>query len=793
MMLKLNYSIKYKIIVLLVTLPCFGIGTYFYSVRNLFKADKKTYIYDAIFTYNKSLQKQVGSLLKNQENLIDFISFNWDVVDRKLSNNIIGLIKKNKNIDILNIYTSKRNKLHKKLHINKKKDYIETFLSGNFSSIKPILNTNYRSISKKIIFLYKNIPDKNIIIEIGLNTKSINNIINSDGIFINSLFNRDGLKIFPIKEELNESNIRSHIKNNSISPGVFELNDNLIAYGLLGDFVFSSSITKEKAYLTMELLDKKSILFIILIVSLGIVVSIITGKILTENIEKLNTAAEQFMQGDFDVLIDIKSKDEIGKFAKTFMTMALKIKGLLSDLEEYNRLLEKKVQERTMQLKEAMDLQKTILDTVDQGFVLIDNKQKISDIYSKKAEQIFGGKPDELSFSQLLHVDDSESDSYKDFFEMSISEEMPFEDIIIGAPNKFINSNGRSIFLEYHQAVNDNKKIVIVATDETELIQSEQKAKTQQSQVSIVLNYLNNKDSFNRFIQYLNESAKSLITIVNKNIKTDLVYTLRLVHTIKGNSLFYSFDKVANYAHELETLLTSVEEVTIDLKEKINELAQVIKAQVSEVLTLINDDDKGTEAYISEFNLNRIMNLSDTPLELQEYIRYLKVSVPGSKIFSYISSIINKTSKSLNKDISIDFNGENERVPRKLLNSLEPIFVHLINNCIDHGIKHKGILNFEIEHKDYLMITIKDDGNGIDIEKLKKKALSNKMDTSHLSNNEIIQLIFKDGYSTKDDINFISGRGVGMAEVKSKIELIGGEILVSTETGKGTCFELHFK
>lgn len=181
--------------------------------------------------------------------------------------------------------------------------------------------------------------------------------------------------------------------------------------------------------------------------------------------------------------------------------------------------------------------------------------------------------------------------------------------------------------------------------------------------------------------------------------------------------------------------------------------------------------------------------------------------VPIERVFNRFPRMVRDLSKELDKEINLEMSGEETEVDRTVIDEIGDPLIHLIRNSIDHGIEHpeerleagKSEVG-TVKLKSYpdgnnVVIEVEDDGKGIDIEKVKQKAMDNNLITENKAENmtkeEAIDLLFNAGFSTADAITDVSGRGVGLDVVKSKIESIGGLIEVSTEIGKGTKFSIR--
>ncbi len=194
-------------------------------------------------------------------------------------------------------------------------------------------------------------------------------------------------------------------------------------------------------------------------------------------------------------------------------------------------------------------------------------------------------------------------------------------------------------------------------------------------------------------------------------------------------------------------------------------------------------------------NLGRITD------DLQESVMKVRM-VPINQIFSRFPRLIRDISKNLNKNINLSMYGEDTELDKSVVEDLVDPLIHIVRNAVDHGIElpderikkgkeETGSVELKAEHEgNTVAISIKDDGRGLSLSKIRKKAIDNKLIEANqeLSNEELVNLIFHPGFSTATEVTSISGRGVGLDVVKKKIENIGGAIEITSEEGKGSNF-----
>lgn len=210
------------------------------------------------------------------------------------------------------------------------------------------------------------------------------------------------------------------------------------------------------------------------------------------------------------------------------------------------------------------------------------------------------------------------------------------------------------------------------------------------------------------------------------------------------------------------------------------------------------------ESSLSKVGENKTArSLGKLSKEIQDLSMSLRMIAVGPT-FQKLSRIVRDTSKILGKKIDLRILGEDTEIDKVVAESLSDPLVHIIRNAIDHGVespeariaagkREEGIVEVLASHEgNFLIIQITDDGNGIDgsklIERAKAKGLVPR--DAIMTEQQGIELIFHPGFSTKDQVTEVSGRGVGMDVVKTNIEALGGEVKVRSQLGVGSCFRL---
>lgn len=308
------------------------------------------------------------------------------------------------------------------------------------------------------------------------------------------------------------------------------------------------------------------------------------------------------------------------------------------------------------------------------------------------------------------------------------------------------------------------------------------------------------------------------------------------------------FEKDLNSIAEVdEVIIKLIKAKNPNAKKISDESAVVVKALENEASTEHSDEDGGqqkhdnaakktktgktvrvdidrldvllnlvSELIIQKTRLEGLEGIERTPdyVETIEYLERITTNlhdavmkvrmVPVETVFNRFPRMIRDVAKGLGKEVDLVMSGEETELDRTVIDEIGDPLIHLLRNSCDHGIEsmtaRRNIGKSEvgrIELKAYqdgnnVVIEVGDDGEGINVDKVRKKAIErgliNKDMAAGLTKKDIIDFLFKPSFSTADHVSDLSGRGVGLDVVKTKIEALGGIVEVETELGKGSRF-----
>ncbi|HCB16220.1 MAG TPA: chemotaxis protein CheA, partial [Alteromonas sp.] len=241
----------------------------------------------------------------------------------------------------------------------------------------------------------------------------------------------------------------------------------------------------------------------------------------------------------------------------------------------------------------------------------------------------------------------------------------------------------------------------------------------------------------------------------------------------------------------------SIRVETTKIDSVVNLVGEMVITQ--SILSMIGEDVEGNTG--EKLN-GAIGELSRNIREIQEAVMSMRM-IPVSFVFNRFPRLVRDLAKTLDKKIDLIIEGGETEVDKSMIEKLADPLTHLVRNSLDHGIEplekrlaagkpETGTVVLKAEQRGgNILISIQDDGGGLNRDKILEKALSNGLDVDpKMPDEEVWQLIFAPGFSTADAVTDVSGRGVGMDVVRKNIEAIQGGIDIVSVAGQGSTFTI---
>jgi ligand-binding sensor domain-containing protein/signal transduction histidine kinase len=493
------------------------------------------------------------------------------------------------------------------------------------------------------------------------------------------------------------------------------------------------------------------------------------------------------------------------------------------NIETHRRELEITVKKRTQQLvekTEALEVSKketdNILHNVEEGFFLLDREYKISSQYSSALETIFSSK--EIAHLNLLDfysdkITESDIENTRMYLEFLFDEKMnensiqhlnPLVDLeFTFSKGNYLKKGDNSKISKYlnfsfKRIKSDGNKIaelIVTVRDVTRSILLAKQLKEEEARrerlLQLMLGILDvDPEMLNEFSESAQRELAFIDKIINHSEIEDyqalLVKVFRATHLIKGNAKLLNIDYFAQAAHQFEDMISEVQKKTHITDRDIDPLRE----KVRELETGIEEMERIIE------RMGQIHTQKG-----------LKKGIDTGTLLQSLENLINSFSSDLGKKIKFNYKKFNGHIiPVKYHLLVKEVLIQLIRNAISHGIEFPeerkrlkkpqyGKIEISTFKKNgSIGFRLRDDGRGIQIKKLKEKALqSGKWDKEEIEkwdDNKTAELIFASGISTAEQVDMIAGRGVGMDGVIHRLKEYRGEIQVHFTEGQYCEFEI---
>lgn len=481
--------------------------------------------------------------------------------------------------------------------------------------------------------------------------------------------------------------------------------------------------------------------------------------------------------------------------SKRFARAFTRVEEAETEIRQLNDSLERKVQDRTRTIR-------VILDNVKSGFMLVNRDLLIEEGFTRSCEDILA-KPIATgqNFVELFDL----SPRRQEHFELSISQvfddlmpeevtlkqiqgRMPVGDRVLSLQGSIVRSEQGNV-----------QAILFTLTDSTELVHIEAQAKLNQT----LLNIMQDKRSFKNFLADTFRQLQHAQTYLEQHQQDEVN---AILHTLKGNFAAYGLDEIADVIHETEELSelqpTDLEQISHLMEtfiERYQDILEIDAQTLDEKVYMLRDRNFRN----LEERLQQTGAPTNTLSVCHDWIEDVKL-VTFKDLMGPIQKVAQRLASKLGKRIDLHIEGEHLRVDANRYRLVFQNLIHLIRNSIDHGIEDAedrgpkpatGQIRIAIDrNNEELRIMVFDDGQGLDIERIRDIAAERSLvppgELEKMADEDVAHLIFKPGFSTRNQVTNISGRGVGMSALEQAVHNLDGDIQITSERGLGTKFTI---
>jgi signal transduction histidine kinase len=474
---------------------------------------------------------------------------------------------------------------------------------------------------------------------------------------------------------------------------------------------------------------------------------------------------------------------------RTIRRMLGEVVSLKDRLLAANEGLERTVDERTQTIR-------AILDHVHFGFFLVGPELRITDGYTRSLSALLGRDKlaGELASECLGFLGDAGAD-----FEMRVSQ--IFDDLLPEelncdqVPPRIVRGN-QSLRIQA-SAVRDPAghvvQVLFGISDVTELESAERENRDNRT----LLRALKAPEPFRRFVADINARFGSIREAVQT---ADEPRARRELHTIKGNASLHGLAEIASRTHQLE------EHDRIELP-PVLDLEQAFQHFLESNLDILGIDRNGGEREVFRIDSAALVELEQAVRDATDLASLRRTMShrldllrwqPIARLLGPIEEQVESLAQRLGKDVALRVTGSELNVLPSRIAPVLAVLPHMLRNALDHGIEPRGVrgdkpataileLAFH-ETGDSWRIAVTDDGRGIDVDRLRERAIEIGVIArdAPLTHDQLCQLIFAPKLSTAEHVSEFSGRGEGMAAVADAVKRAGGTITVRSAGGQGT-------
>lgn len=503
------------------------------------------------------------------------------------------------------------------------------------------------------------------------------------------------------------------------------------------------------------------------------------------------------------------------------------LKDEYMEIEKINNSLEETIKERTGQLRKTMNSIKTLLNNTGEGFLKFSDSLLVEQEYSTECKKIFGNNIDYHFFPALISNDNSDSiEMTTKVLRKIFFEEDPLQrEVLLSLLPSVIERVHKILSLKYRLIEEEEeehkikRKIMVIIKDITKELSLQNKLKEEKELFEDILKLIAHYDEFQNLVEeyndFWNQESHVILNCSDLSNEEKRNELFRKIHTFKGSFSIFGLRRMGKSLHMLENQLEEKDQDLNMLFEKINRnrmYSRWLEKDMSKVYQYIQPKilEKNNTAIFERERIKRVIGLlstvqeNDTLKKVKRILEDIQLK-PFGEVFETHKLLFESTAHRMGVLMDqIGINGEHTKVNGEQLKPLLRSWVHIFRNIIDHGIESpeerikkgkelQGKITIDVQKNNhFLMIQIHDDGRGVDIEAISKRALQKGLVTEEkiktISKEEILNFIFVDGFSTKKVSSEISGRGMGLASVKKEIEKLSGTVQVQSQKDIGTTF-----
>ena len=452
--------------------------------------------------------------------------------------------------------------------------------------------------------------------------------------------------------------------------------------------------------------------------------------------------------------------------------------------------------ERVAQVECANRDMRLVLDSVDQGLLTIDRDARIVGETSGAVRTWFGAiEPGTSLTSVIARICPRDAEAFEMGWQQIIDDILPLEVALDGIPTR-VRMDRRTLALQLRPIGDGHTwtRMLVVVSDVTAVLEHERAEERRGELAAVVTRIVRDRAGFQSFWDEATSMVGELVSG-----RADNARQLRLLHTLKGNAASMGLGSISRRCHELEECAGD----DVLPQDRYTELAERWEAIATDTSPILGEPPPPIAITEEEHRwLMRELDRTGAPSHLSTKVGSWaeeRVEVPIRRLADQARYLAERLDK---PDLDVRIEHRGLRVDPASYRPFFSALVHAIRNAVDHGVESPDeretagkpragrIALCAKSVDDALVISVEDDGRGIDWSKVEEKASA--LGLRHASHRDLVAALFTDGISTRDEVTDVSGRGVGLSALRASVEMLGGRIEVESALGRGTVLRCIF-
>lgn len=468
-------------------------------------------------------------------------------------------------------------------------------------------------------------------------------------------------------------------------------------------------------------------------------------------------------------------------------------------------------------------LTEVLVNSLGQGFLSFNANGLCASVYSQACIELLESVPAKQNILDVLRIPADQHADMKEWLGILFmpGHALGFDDVVRFLPQTFPHSRGRRVTLMY-RPIRDQSgqlaQVVVIATDQTEEYEAQMRAQQQQDYVNMICLVFKER---NQFLATVTHIRKFIEVAAEPPQKDSMAAILRSLHTLKAAVKHFHLTKLNETIRNLESDLRapeiSDEKFYLRLKTGREEVANELDNVMEQLRDFTGQDYEGNASLheVEEsvvYDFAKKMRKENAPSELVRAYLSTIAAVHLHDCFKAFERELHDLSEITGKQVKpIRYTGANPPILTRPIQEFLFSLSHVCRNIIDHGIEpavtrlargkdpagqvsiHGDLIPDSDTQREWLHLVIADDGGGIDPSRVRSKLASAdpRGQWREEDDQTVIQRIFSWGFSTRDQVTDLSGRGVGLEAVEREVKALGGTIKVFSELYRGTRFDIR--